>query len=162
MQRRHPFGPSDPSQIREVAMDESQTVADARLRRQSSPPSNRILIGVERQDGAVGGAGFENRSGVPAAAERAVEVACFGMRIECRDRFGEEDGAVVGSVEPWLTILGSANRLREDVGSRHSNGNYKRVARRCAISAPSFSISADWASHRAGLQISIDVLTPTT
>src|SRR5262249_9447891 len=121
---------------RVVPVNEPEAVADRRVPGEVSAARDGLLVGVESDDDAVRSDGIEDGARMTATAKGTIEVATTGTRIEAGDGLGEEDG----EVPP----------------------DHRSVVRRWAISVPSFSIRADWASHRAGLQISIDVLTPTT
>jgi hypothetical protein len=155
--------PRDCGEAGEVAVDQSEAVADTRFGPKRLPAGDCLLVGVEREDDAVGGAGSQDGAGVTAAAEGTVEVATAGTWIERGDGFGEKDGEVgrtlppgpapnLGSGERFLSISVTAGRRdrsslsplpRKGEGLRVRAVDHSNVARRWAISAPSFSIRAD-------------------
>ncbi len=105
--------------VAELAMDQMQTAGKARG--QTGAAGDRLGIAVDRPHRA--GRGFQERRGVAAAAERAVEIHAAAARGEQADDFGQHDGNVAhcappaGSVKPCTRARSRASARRRSAAS---------------------------------------------
>ena len=106
-------------------------IAETRQAIGRAPP--RVLVPVESEQLTIGRAGFENRLGVAAAAERTVDVTSARARAEQLDRFAQHH----------RDVDHAHGRLACHLNARHGSYKFSRLSRSgLALNAASASSRA--------------------